>query len=94
MEPDIQDSADAIELVHVQGNVEFKDVSFKYKKDYKSVLNNISLDIRVGEYIALVGSSGIGKSTLCSLIPLSLHSSVRSCLMAIPLSLLSTQSFG
>ncbi|MCI0645254.1 MAG: ABC transporter ATP-binding protein/permease [Chloroflexi bacterium] len=69
VEPDIQDAADAIELRHVQGNVEFKDVSFKYKDDYDYVLKNISLDIKVGEYIALVGSSGVGKTTLCSLIP-------------------------
>ena len=69
VEPAIQDSADAIELTHVQGNVEFKDVSFKYKEDYDYVLKNISLDIKVGEYIALVGASGVGKTTLCSLIP-------------------------
>jgi ATP-binding cassette subfamily B protein len=69
MEPDIQDSADAIELTHVQGNVEFKDVSFKYKEGHDYVLKNISLDIKVGEYVALVGSSGAGKTTLCSLIP-------------------------
>jgi len=67
--PDIQDSGDAIELTHVQGNVEFKDVSFRYKEDHNYVIRNISLDIRVGEYIALVGSSGVGKTTLCSLIP-------------------------
>jgi len=69
VEPDIQDAAEAIELTHVQGNVEFKDVSFKYKEDYGYVLKNVSLNIKVGEYIALVGSSGVGKTTLCSLIP-------------------------
>jgi len=69
VEADIQDSADAIELTHVQGNVEFRDVSFKYKEDHNHVLKNISLDIKVGEYVALVGSSGVGKTTLCSLIP-------------------------
>ena len=69
VEPDIQDSADAIELTHVQGNVEFRDVSFKYKEDYDHVLKNISLDIKAGEYVALVGASGVGKTTLCSLIP-------------------------
>lgn len=67
--PDIQDTADAIELTRAQGNVEFKDVSFKYKVDHSYVLKNISLDIKVGEYIALVGASGMGKTTLCSLIP-------------------------
>jgi len=69
IEPDIQDKADAIELKHVQGNIEFKDLSFKYKEGYSYVLKNISLDIKAGEYVALVGSSGIGKTTLCSLIP-------------------------
>ena len=69
VEPDTQDAADAIDLKHVQGNVEFKDVSFKYKEDHDYILQNISLDIKVGEYVALVGSSGVGKTTLCSLIP-------------------------
>ena len=55
VEPDIQDSADVIELTHVQGNVEFRDVRFKYREDHDYVLKNISLDIKVGEYIALVG---------------------------------------
>ena len=69
VEPDIRNAADVIELGHVQGNVEFKDVSFKYKEDYGHVLKNISLNIKVGEYVALVGASGVGKTTLCSLIP-------------------------
>jgi ATP-binding cassette subfamily B protein len=69
VEPDIQDTADAIELTHVQGNVEFKDVSFKYKEGHNYVVKNISLDIKVGEYVAIVGASGVGKTTLCSLIP-------------------------
>jgi ATP-binding cassette subfamily B protein len=69
VEPDIQDSADAIELMHVQGNVEFRNVSFKYNKGYDHVLKNISFHINVGEYVALVGPSGVGKTTICSLIP-------------------------
>jgi ATP-binding cassette subfamily B protein len=69
VEPDIQDSADAIELSHVQGNIEFRNVSFKYKEGYAHVLKNIFLNINVGEYVALVGASGVGKTTLCSLIP-------------------------
>jgi ATP-binding cassette subfamily B protein len=69
VEPDIQDSAAAIDLTHVQGNVEFKEVSFKYREDYGYVLKKISLDIKAGEYVALVGSSGVGKTSLCSLIP-------------------------
>ena len=69
VEPDIEDSAEAVELAHVQGNIEFRDVSFTYNKGYEAVLKNLSLDIKAGEYIALVGSSGVGKTTLCSLIP-------------------------
>jgi ATP-binding cassette subfamily B protein len=69
VEPDMQDAPDAIELTQVQGNIEFREVSFRYKEDYHDVLKNISLKINSGEYVALVGSSGVGKTTLCSLIP-------------------------
>lgn len=69
IQPDIQDAAHAMELTHVQGNVAFKDVTFKYKEDHDNVLENLSLNIKAGEFVALVGSSGVGKSTLCSLIP-------------------------
>ncbi|MEI8365891.1 MAG: ABC transporter ATP-binding protein [Parachlamydiaceae bacterium] len=69
VEPDIKDSPDAFEVTAVQGNIEFKNVSFKYKEGYDHVLRHISLNIKVGEYIALVGPSGAGKTTLCSLIP-------------------------
>jgi len=69
VEPDIKDSPNAIELTQTQGNIEFKNVSFKYKEGQTHVLKNISLNIKVGEYIALVGASGVGKTTLCSLIP-------------------------
>lgn len=69
VEPDIQDAPDAVELTCVEGNIAFRNVSFRYKDDYNYVLKNITLDIRAGEYVALVGSSGVGKTTLCSLIP-------------------------
>ncbi|MBL8078582.1 MAG: ABC transporter ATP-binding protein [Anaerolineales bacterium] len=69
VQPDIQDSETALDLTHIQGNVEFRDVSFKYKEEHDYVLKNISLNIKAGEYIALVGTSGVGKTTLCSLIP-------------------------
>lgn len=69
IEPDIEDSAAAVALPQVQGNIEFQNVSFKYKADNSYVLKNLSLTIEAGEYVALVGSSGVGKTTLCSLIP-------------------------
>lgn len=69
VQPGIQDSPNAIHTSHAQGNIEFQEVSFKYKEEHDYVLKNISLKIKAGEYIALVGSSGVGKTTLCSLIP-------------------------
>ncbi len=68
-EPDIQDSPGAVELDHVRGRLEFRNVSFRYQPHLDPVLENISLDVKAGETIALVGSSGVGKTTLCSLIP-------------------------
>ncbi|HET8845720.1 MAG TPA: ABC transporter ATP-binding protein [Ktedonobacteraceae bacterium] len=68
-EPDVQDAADARALRQVRGTIEFQEVSFRYKEDYRDVLNNLSLRVHAGEYIALVGPSGVGKTTLCSLIP-------------------------
>ena len=69
IEPDIQDKKDAKPLEHVKGRVEFDQVSFRYKENLDWVLKDISLDVKPGEYLALVGSSGAGKTTLCSLIP-------------------------
>jgi len=69
VEPQIQEGPCACELKNVQGNIEFKEVSFRYKEEETHVLKNLSLNIAPGEYIALVGPSGAGKTTLCSLIP-------------------------
>jgi ATP-binding cassette, subfamily B, bacterial MsbA len=65
--PEIEDKEGAIELEKVSGVIEFKTVSFKY--DEKMVLKNINLKIEKNEVIALVGESGVGKSTLANLIP-------------------------
>ena len=69
IEPDIKDSENAVPLEHVRGDIVFDDVSFKYKDTEHRVLRHISMDVKAGSYVALVGSSGGGKTTLCSLIP-------------------------
>ena len=69
IEPDIEDKEDAVELTDVKGDIEFSDVSFKYKDGAHRVLRHINLNVPAGSYVALVGSSGGGKTTLCSLIP-------------------------
>src|SRR5699024_2762804 len=65
---DIKDKKDAVELKNVYGRIQIEDVSFAYEKE-KMVLENINLDVKHGETIALVGMSGGGKSTLVSLLP-------------------------
>lgn len=69
IEPDIKDKEGAVEMGDVKGDIVFDDVSFKYKEGAHRVLRHINLDIEAGSYVALVGSSGGGKTTLCSLIP-------------------------
>ena len=66
--PQIQDAPGAKELPRVQGKVEFRDVSFRYQGG-DTVLRHLNLTIQAGEYVALVGASGVGKTTLCSLLP-------------------------
>ncbi len=68
-EPEIADSKNAEELKDVVGEVEFSDVSFRYESEKSNVLTNLNLKVKAGESIALVGPSGGGKTTLCSLIP-------------------------
>lgn len=67
--PDIADKVDAKALTEVEGAVEFEDVSFHYPDDEAPVLNHINLKVNAGDYVALVGPSGVGKTTLCSLVP-------------------------
>lgn len=68
VEPDITDAEDAVSVDTVKGEIEFDDVSFKYEAKQDSVLSHINLKVDAGEYVAIVGSSGGGKTTLCSLI--------------------------
>ncbi|WP_312060322.1 ABC transporter ATP-binding protein [Anaerotignum sp.] len=67
-EPEIVDAIGATELVEVKGDIEFRDVSFSYDDSIK-VLNHMSVQIKAGETMALVGPSGGGKTTFCSLLP-------------------------
>ncbi|MCD8380228.1 MAG: ABC transporter ATP-binding protein/permease [Lachnospiraceae bacterium] len=69
IEPDIQDAPDAVEAPAFAGDISFDRVSFAYNDHAPQVLKHVSLDIPAGSYVALVGSSGAGKTTLCSLIP-------------------------
>lgn len=62
------DAPDAVELEHVEGNIEFRNVSYSYN-DSQDVLRNVNLTIRKGSKLALVGPSGGGKTTLCHLLP-------------------------
>jgi ATP-binding cassette subfamily B protein len=67
-QPDIIDKKGAVKLSGVKGDIEYKNVSFSYDSD-SSVLENINIKIQAGKKIALVGPSGGGKTTICSLLP-------------------------
>lgn len=64
--PDIEDAKNAISLEKVEGEVEFSRVKFKYKN--RNVLNGLNLKIKEGQIIAIIGRSGVGKSTLVKLL--------------------------
>ena len=68
-EPEIQDAPDAVELKDVKGRVCYEDVSFHYSDDETTVLYHVSIEIPAGKSVALVGPSGGGKTTICSLLP-------------------------
>ena len=65
----IKDAPDAVPLQPGPGEIRFEKVCFEYPDDHNKVLHDVSLDIRAGERLALVGASGGGKTTLCNLIP-------------------------
>jgi len=69
VEEEPYESENAIELKDVKGKIEFKNVTFRYSTSKRDVLHEFNLTVNPGEYIALVGESGVGKSTICSLIP-------------------------
>ncbi|NLI61376.1 MAG: ABC transporter ATP-binding protein [Clostridiales bacterium] len=67
-EPEIQDSPNAIEVDRAKGDIEFRNVNFHYEKDIP-VLKDVSFKVRPGESLALVGPTGVGKTTLANLVP-------------------------
>ena len=69
VEPAVQDAPDAEELTAVQGDILVDDVTFRYETSPEPVLEHVTLHVRPGETVAVVGPSGGGKSTLCQLIP-------------------------
>lgn len=64
--PEIRDSEDSIRLPEVNGDIEFKNVSFKYRDEY--VLRNINLNVKAGSTVAIMGTTGSGKSSIINLI--------------------------
>ena len=66
--PEEQDASDAVDIGRVDGEIEFRDVSFAYKPEH-GVLDHVSFKIEKGRKVALVGPSGGGKTTICHLIP-------------------------
>ena len=68
-EPEIVDAEDAEPLENIKGHVRYEHVSFHYNDDDSLILDDVSFDIQAGKSIALVGASGSGKTTICSLLP-------------------------
>jgi len=66
--PEILDKQNAVSLTNVKGNIVFQDVSFQYNQN-TGVLDKVNISITAGKTVALVGPSGGGKTTLCSLLP-------------------------
>lgn len=66
--PAVTDKPDVQAPVSVRGDLEFRGISFRYGQG-DEVFRNLNLTVRAGEYVALVGASGVGKTTLCALLP-------------------------
>ncbi len=65
---EVQDQPGAVEMPPIRGQVEFRDVSFRYEKDGVPILDDVNLSVAAGQTVALVGETGAGKSTLVKLI--------------------------
>ena len=63
-EAEVETSQNKLVIESIKGNIKFENVSFKYIENGPLILNNLSLDIKEGEYVAIVGQTGCGKSTL------------------------------
>ncbi|MCC6758520.1 MAG: ABC transporter ATP-binding protein [Candidatus Omnitrophica bacterium] len=68
-QPSVQEKPGALALSAIQKNIKLENVSFRYESEGSEVLQNINLEIKVGELVAIVGPTGTGKSTLANLIP-------------------------
>lgn len=68
-EPTIKEKPGAAALAPIRKNIVFRDVSFRYNEKEEEVLNDITLKMKKGEIVAIVGSSGAGKTTLVNLVP-------------------------
>ncbi len=66
--PDIEEAEDAKDMPAAEGEIRFEDVSFRYDKENEDVISNVSFEVKPGTKLALVGPSGAGKTTICSLI--------------------------
>lgn len=66
---DIKDSKDAVDIHVADGGISFNNVNFEYPDDHNKVLHDFNLNVSPGENLAIVGSSGGGKTTICNLIP-------------------------